>query len=141
MTGRDIERAQQNDQEFQSRVREAAGTGGGTDAEQIARLAELRDAGTLTETEFQQAKAKILEFPPMVPLQRYGTEAEISSAIVYLLSPAASYITGSCIRVDGGTPNFRPAYWKLQPSRNNEPFEGFHRAVLPDLLIHGLPKS
>jgi citronellol/citronellal dehydrogenase len=72
-----------------------------------------------------------------VPLQRYGTEAEIASAIVYLLSPAASYITGSCLRVDGGTPNYRPSYWKLQPSRNNVPFEGFHRAVLPDLLKHG----
>jgi citronellol/citronellal dehydrogenase len=89
------------------------------------------------DTYTPEAKAKILEFPPAVPLQRYGTEAEISSAIVYLLSPAASYITGSCIRVDGGTPNYRPAYWKLQPSRNNVPFNGFHRAVLPDLLQRG----
>ncbi|MBX3642122.1 MAG: SDR family oxidoreductase [Rubrivivax sp.] len=90
------------------------------------------------DTYTPEAKAKILEFPPSVPLQRYGTEAEISSAIVYLLSPAASYITGSCLRVDGGTPNFRPSTWKLQPSRNNAPFEGFHRAVQPDLLKHGL---
>lgn len=89
------------------------------------------------DTYTPEAKLKILEFPPQVPLQRYGTEAEISSAIVYLLSPAASYITGSCVRVDGGTPNFRPAYWKLQPSRNNRPFEGFHRAEQPDLLKHG----
>ena len=57
------------------------------------------------DTYTPEAKAKILEFPPQVPLQRYGTEAEISSAIVYLLSPGASYITGSCVRVDGGTPN------------------------------------
>ncbi len=89
------------------------------------------------DTYTPEAKAKILEFPPTVPLQRYGTEAEISSAIVYLLSPAAAYITGSCVRVDGGTPNFKPAYWKLEPSRHNVPFEGFHRAVKPDLLKHG----
>lgn len=89
------------------------------------------------DTYTPEAKAKILEFPPQVPLQRYGTEAEIASAIVYLLSPAAAYITGSCLRVDGGTPNYRPSYWKLQPSRNNVPFEGFHRAVQPDLLKHG----
>ena len=89
------------------------------------------------DTYTPEAKAKILEFPPQVPLQRYGTEAEISSAIVYLLSPGASYITGSCVRVDGGTPNYRPAYWKLQPSRNNTPYEGFHRAEPPDLLKHG----
>ena len=90
------------------------------------------------DTYTPEAKAKILEFPPNVPLQRYGTEAEISSAIVYLLSPAASYITGSCLRVDGGTPNYRPSYWKLQPVHNNVPYEGFHRAVLPELLTRGL---
>ena len=90
------------------------------------------------DTYTPEAKAKILEFPPAVPLQRYGTEAEISSAIVYLLSPAAAYITGSCVRVDGGTPNFRPATWKLAPVRNNVPFQGFHRAVLPELLTRGL---
>ena len=90
------------------------------------------------DTDTPEAKAKILEFPPTVPLQRYGTEAEISSAIVYLLSPAAAYITGSCVRVDGGAPNFRPSTWKLQPCRNNVPFEGFHRSVLPELLTRGL---
>ena len=90
------------------------------------------------DTYTPEAKAKILEFPPTVPLQRYGTESEISSAIVYLLSPAAAYITGSCIRVDGGTPNFRPSTWKLQPSRNNEAFNGFHRSVPPDLLTKGI---
>lgn len=90
------------------------------------------------DTYTPEAKAKILEFPPQVPLQRYGTEAEISSAIVYLLSPAAAYVTGTCLRVDGGTPNFRPTYWKLAPARNNAPFEGFHRAQLPRLLTHGI---
>ncbi|MBL8360961.1 MAG: SDR family oxidoreductase [Rubrivivax sp.] len=89
------------------------------------------------DTYTPEAKAKILEFPPQVPLQRYGTEAEIGSAIVYLLSPAAAYVTGSCVRVDGGAPNHRPTTWKLQPSRNNVPYEGFHRAVQPDLLKHG----
>lgn len=89
------------------------------------------------DTYTPEAQAKILEFPPQVPLQRYGTEAEISSAIVYLLSPAAAYITGSCVRVDGGTPNYRPAYWKLAPAQHNTPFEGFHRAVQPELLTRG----
>ena len=39
----------------------------------------------------------------------------MSAAIVFLLSPAAAYITGSCIRVDGGTPNARGT-WKLEPT-------------------------
>ena len=85
-----------------------------------------------------EAQAKILEYPPTVPLQRYGSEAELSAAIVFLLSPAASYITGTCIRVDGGTPNARGT-WKLQPSPRSAPFEGFHRAELPRLLKTGRP--
>jgi citronellol/citronellal dehydrogenase len=85
------------------------------------------------DTYTPEAKAKIREYPPTVPLQRYGTEAELSAAIVFLLSPAASYITGTCIRVDGGTPNARGT-WKLQPHHNSQPFMGFHRAKLPDML-------
>jgi citronellol/citronellal dehydrogenase len=84
-----------------------------------------------------EAKAKILEFPPTVPLQRFGTESEVASAIVYLLSPGAAYITGSCVRVDGGTPNNRSSYWKIASESRNEPFNGFHRSVPPELLRKG----
>ncbi|CAN7743661.1 SDR family oxidoreductase [Variovorax sp. LjRoot130] len=85
------------------------------------------------DTYTPEAKAKIREYPPTVPLQRYGTEAELSAAIVFLLSPAAAYITGSCVRVDGGTPNARGT-WKLQAHQNSQPFEGFHRARMPEML-------
>jgi citronellol/citronellal dehydrogenase len=69
-----------------------------------------------------------------IPLQRFGTESEVSAAIVFLLSPAASFITGSTIRVDGGAPNARQGWWDLKPVANNEPYNGFHRAQLPDIL-------
>lgn len=85
------------------------------------------------DTYTPEAKAKILEYPPTVPLQRYGTESEVAAAIVFLLSPAAAYITGSCIRVDGGAPNARGT-WKLQPHSNSHPFMAFHRAVEPEML-------
>jgi citronellol/citronellal dehydrogenase len=85
------------------------------------------------DTYTPEAKSKILEFPPTVPLQRYGSESEVAAAIVYLLSPAAAYITGSCIRVDGGTPNARNT-WKLEPHQRSKPFEAFHRAQVPELL-------
>jgi citronellol/citronellal dehydrogenase len=74
------------------------------------------------------------DLTPGIPLQRFGTEAEVSAAIVYLLSPAASYITGSCIRVDGGAPNARRGWWDLQPAKNNVAFDGFHRSSLPAIL-------
>ena len=85
------------------------------------------------DTYTPEAKAKILEFPPTVPLQRYGSESEVSAAIVFLLSPAAAYITGSCIRVDGGTPNARNT-WTLEPHQRSKSFEAFHRSHLPELL-------
>ena len=53
-----------------------------------------------------------------VPMQRMGTESEVSAAIVFLLSEAAAYITGTCLRVDGGTPNARHP-WKLLPASDN----------------------
>ena len=80
-----------------------------------------------------EAQAKLLEYPAKIPLQRFGTESEISAAIVFLLSPAAAYITGSCIRVDGGAPNARQN-WTLTKNRESAAFNGFHRAVEPEIL-------
>jgi citronellol/citronellal dehydrogenase len=70
---------------------------------------------------------------PVIPLRRFGTESEISAAIVYLLSPAAAYVTGTFLRVDGGTPNWRGG-WPLRGSDNTEPYRGFHLAKPPSVL-------
>lgn len=37
-----------------------------------------------------------------IPLRRYGSPEEFGRVAAFVLSPAASYITGSLIRVDGG---------------------------------------
>ena len=37
-----------------------------------------------------------------IPLGRYGTIDDFGAAGAFLLSPAASYITGATLRVDGG---------------------------------------
>ncbi|MCB2051746.1 MAG: SDR family oxidoreductase [Novosphingobium sp.] len=79
---------------------------------------------------------KLFEYTRRVPQQRFGTEAEVAAAIVYLLSPAAAYTTGSCIRVDGGAPNARQT-WTLEESDRNKPFEGFHRSRMPEVLKRG----
>ena len=85
-------------------------------------------------------KANMRKLRDVVPLRRYGTESEISAAIVFLLSPAANFITGDCIRIDGGVPNARYT-WPTQPMRVSSAataaFNGFHLASLPKALQEG----
>lgn len=69
----------------------------------------------------------------IVPLQRFGSEAETSAAIVFLLSEAAAYITGTCLRVDGGVPNARPR-WKLASHSRSRPYLGFPLERMPEFL-------
>jgi len=37
-----------------------------------------------------------------VPLGRMGESGEVANVIAFLASDAASYVTGTCINVDGG---------------------------------------
>lgn len=73
------------------------------------------------------------ELRTKVPLQRFGTEAELAAAVVFLLSPAAAFINGSVIRVDGGVPNARHS-WSLQPAERGETYNGFPQYVPPSLF-------
>jgi NAD(P)-dependent dehydrogenase (short-subunit alcohol dehydrogenase family) len=42
------------------------------------------------------------DFAPNLPMKRAGTPEEIAEAALWLLSPAASYVTGSILNVSGG---------------------------------------
>jgi citronellol/citronellal dehydrogenase len=68
-----------------------------------------------------------------VPLRRLATEAEISSAIVFLLSPGASFITGVTLQIDGGAPLGNAIFPSIDHDRS-VPYHGFHRAVVPEVL-------
>lgn len=37
-----------------------------------------------------------------IPMRRYGTPEDIAAAVVYMASPAASWVTGQCLYVTGG---------------------------------------
>ncbi|MZR29318.1 SDR family oxidoreductase [Sneathiella litorea] len=67
------------------------------------------------------------------PVKRMGTESEVSAGIVFLLSEASAFITGTCLRVDGGAPNIR-MNWDMPDHKNNKPFNGFHLAEIPAFL-------
>ncbi len=64
----------------------------------------------------------------IVPLQRFGTESEVAAPIVFLLSEAAHFITGTCIRVDGGVPNARHTWPTRQAAQTPAiaAYNGFH---------------
>jgi citronellol/citronellal dehydrogenase len=45
-----------------------------------------------------------------IPAKRLGSESEVAAAVTFLLSPAASYITGDTLRVDGASSLWRTNY-------------------------------
>lgn len=69
----------------------------------------------------------------LAPLKRMAEEAEVSSAIAFLLSEGAAFITGSCIKIDGGSSLGVKAF-PLSPHQNSKPYRGFHRAAMPKVL-------
>ena len=91
-----------------------------------------------------EAGPMLREMRKTVPLGRFGTEAETSGAVVFLLSPAASFITGAVLRVDGARPQVRMGWpmevpgTAVQQRDAVRPFHGFHRAVLPKVFQDGI---
>lgn len=58
MAKRTMQRAQEQDEATRAYIQRAAGAG--SPADEIAKLAGLRDSGAISDEEFQQAKAKAL---------------------------------------------------------------------------------
>ncbi|MDE2146110.1 MAG: SDR family oxidoreductase [Burkholderiales bacterium] len=85
-------------------------------------------------------KAVIPKLQAHVPMRRLGLEAEVSAAIVFLLSPAAAFITGVTLPIDGGAP-LGSAVFPLGPEARSTPFDGFHRAVTPAVLRPAAPAA
>jgi citronellol/citronellal dehydrogenase len=78
-------------------------------------------------------KPLITSLPRHVPARRFGTEAEVSAAIVFLLSEAAAFISGACLRIDGAAPNAR-RHWPMPGGDPSPEFQGFHRGRKPRVL-------
>ena len=71
-------------------------------------------------------KATIPKLRHSVPLKRLGREEEISGMVTFLLSPAAAFMTGVTIPVDGGAPLY-PATFDVPDHDRAPEFRGFHR--------------
>ena len=59
-----------------------------------------------------------------VPAKRMGTEEEIAAAVTYLLSPAAAYVSGETLRVDGAASLWRKT-WAIDDHEACPPFHAF----------------
>jgi citronellol/citronellal dehydrogenase len=87
-----------------------------------------------------EAGPMLREMRRTVPAGRFGTEAETSAAIAFLLSPAASFISGEVLRVDGARPQVRMGFAMEVPGPDVQqrdavrPFDAFHRAVVPKVF-------
>jgi len=69
------------------------------------------------------------------PINRHGTAAEISAAVVFLMSEMAAFITGIDLRVDGGIHHGRGGFlFKAKAGSSPPAFNGFHRDETAELL-------
>jgi citronellol/citronellal dehydrogenase len=69
-----------------------------------------------------------------VPAGRLGNEAEVSAAVAFLLSPAAAFVSGSCLRIDGAAPNAKRVWPQVGNGTATPEFDGFHLAKAPSVL-------
>lgn len=75
------------------------------------------------------------EFLPLVvqdiPYKRMGTESETAAAIVFLLSPAAAYISGETLKIDGAYSLWRKT-WVIDDHDNApDAYDGFRDNLTP----------
>ncbi|MFC4727579.1 SDR family oxidoreductase [Coralloluteibacterium thermophilus] len=70
---------------------------GSTDTPRIAQIAATR-----AEARGVPVEAMRTEMEAEIPMGRFGLPGEIAAAVAFLASPAAAYITGTSLPVDGG---------------------------------------
>ena len=61
-----------------------------------------------------------------IPFKRLGTEGEVAAAVTFLLSPAAAYISGATLRIDGAGALWRKT-WPIDDHDSAPPaYQGFY---------------
>lgn len=74
----------------------------------------------------QQMAARVM---PKNPSARLGTESEVAAAVTFLLTPAAAYINGATLPVDGGASLSKEPFVPLTQHEELPPWNGFHLAA------------
>jgi hypothetical protein len=79
MNERALAQARRNEQAFSQYVRETAGSSTTSTADELGKLADLRNRGTISDEEFQHAKAKLLGRQPQTVSAAYTDERPVPS--------------------------------------------------------------
>jgi citronellol/citronellal dehydrogenase len=83
----------------------------------------------------EEVQSRFLNEVKVTPAARLGTESEISAAVVFLLSPAAAFVSGENMKVDGASPMFKNPLVPIGHHDGTPSWDGFHlRAELGGLF-------
>ena len=74
----------------------------------------------------EEIQRRTLNEVQVTPPARLGTESEVSAAVVFLLSPAATYVSGETMKVDGATPVRKNPMVPLGHHEGTPSWDGFH---------------
>lgn len=72
-----------------------------------------------------EIRAQLGNFRQVIPAKRFGTESEIASLVTFLLSPAASFISGQTIWADGAQSLWSSPYPIEDHDRWTPPYNGY----------------
>jgi citronellol/citronellal dehydrogenase len=94
--------------------------------------------GKYPEAIQRQALDEVCVTPP----SRFGTESEVAAAVVFLLSPAATYVSGDTLKVDGASSVHKNTMVPVGHHGGTPKFDGFHLAAeLAGLYAEEIPKT
>jgi citronellol/citronellal dehydrogenase len=90
----------------------------------------------------EEIQRRTLEEARTTPPARLGTESEVSCAVVFLLSPAATYVSGEVMKVDGATCVYKGHMVPLGNHAGTPSWDGFHlKPTLGGLYATEAPKK
>jgi citronellol/citronellal dehydrogenase len=83
----------------------------------------------------EEMQRRVLNEVQVTPAARLGTESEISAAVLFLLSPAAAFVSGENMKVDGASPMFKNPMVPIGHHSGTPTWDGFQlRAKLGGLF-------
>ncbi len=74
-------------------------------------------------------RSQLGDFAKMLPAKRFGSESEVSGLVTFLLSPAASFISGETVWVDGAGSLWNMPYPVEDHDRWPQAYDGFEDAT------------